>query len=222
MGLSRGAQRARNRKKDKARVGKGKLPAPEKRVDITATELARAEGLIWFVLITKPRNEFHAEDLINAVLPFVMAFTPVERGKAKRARPKPGQNPFYPTERPAYRRYVFVGVPEDMGGLPWERLEPLSFVSNYLAGSDGRPLRIGPKAVVEIMKASANCVFKGKDHELAAAPYCRVLYPGETVQGFGALKHLVAQVKRTEGGAAIIEGSSGPLVVPFELLEKAS
>ena len=206
MGKSRGEQRAAAR-----------LRQPKRRLSITSREIELCESLIWFVLETKPQSEIRAEKVISEMMPGVFVFTPRSSRTIRKSRVRPGEHPYREIEVSAYPRYLFIGVPEVWGGLPWHSLAPVSFLTGYLSDPYGRPCRLQAEAVATVMRASNSPLFKGRDREEEEAPYCEVFYPSEMTMGVGALASFTGRITATKGGYAEFDTQTGPLKIPFEM-----
>lgn len=211
MGKNRGEQRAAAR-----------LRQPKRRLSITERETDLAHSLIWFALVTKPQREIHAEKVISEIMPGAMAFTPRSTRTIKKPRHRHGERAYREIEVSAYPRYLFIGVPEFWGGLPWHALSPVSFLTGYLADPAGNPIRLRGVDVAQVMRASQSPLFKGRDREEEEAPFCEVLYPGELAMGLGALSSVSGHIVATGKGYAEFDTQSGPLKIPFEMLERCA
>ena len=211
MGKSRGEQRAAAR-----------LRQPKRRLSITEREVELCESLIWFALVTKPQSEIRAEKVISDMLDGVFAFTPRIKHRIKKPRHRPGQSAYRDLEVSAYPRYLFIGVPEAWGGLPWHALAPVSFLTGYLADPAGKPVRLRGVDVAQVMRSSQSPLFKGRDREEEDAPFCEVLYPGEMAMGLGALSSVSGQIVATQGGYAEFDAPTGAFKIPFDMLDRCA
>lgn len=213
MAKSRGQQRAAQR------AAKARLKQPKRRLAITDREIELSRSLMWFVLMTKPQSEIRAEKVVSDMMPGVFAFTPRLRQNRRMGRVRPGESRYREVEVSAFPRYLFIGVPEVWGGLPWHSLAPVSFLTGYIADQQGNPYLLHSEAVAKVMQEHPTQLFKGRDREEEDAPFCEVLYPCEDVMGLGVLSAFRGRITTTQDGFAVFDTQTGPLKIPFEMLQ---
>ena len=203
------------------RKAQARLHRPASR-RLTKAEEARAEALIWFVLLTKPQREAHAQHALQSR--GFTTFSPMEWRWRKAHRTAKNRNPVR-HDVPAYPKYVFLGVPDAWRGLPWHMVEDITFIRGYLADSAWRPIRLNGSDVAKVMRASQTPLFEAKPEIEPEAPEV-VILPGEFVRVTdGPLVGVEFIAERMEGHEVVVravEGEGRTIRVPVEILGRAA
>lgn len=188
------------------------------RAEVTEVEGQAARERDWFVLLTKPQRELVTAQVLDDR--GLTAFCPVET--RERRVFKRGRWERRPYKKPAYAKYVFLGVPQEWG-LPWFEISDITFITGFLAMESERPVRLDADSVIDVMLASQTPLFetlKGEDW----TPQGPCFDPGEWVQAHrGIMTGLSFEYMGREGLYAILrgEGAVSTVKVPLSDLERA-
>lgn len=233
------------------RKAQARLHRPGRR-PLTRKELGRAASLTWFVLLTKPQREEHAEEALKRR--GFTAFSPQE-WRWRKAHRFAKQKGLVKHDVPAYPKYVFLGIDPinnrctacgagqggscrdrhgraidgfhaERHGLPWDQIEDITFIRGFIAEPvTYRPIRLDGGDIAKVMRASQTPLFEKKqDAEPAFAEV--VFAAGEQVRiTEGPLFGVPLLFERREGAEAVVrcvDGAGREMRVPYPILGRAA
>jgi len=187
---------------------------------LTTTEIDNAKGYTWHALIVPPQREFVVQRILDRR--GLVTFVPAEWRWRKISRYRKGKTR---VDRPAYPKYVFLGVPAGCG-IPWMTLIDIHLVRGFMGrASDGMPQVFSSTDIAQIMSAAMTPLFSEPDWN-AYMETGHEFNPGDIASvGDGPLEGLEIMVDRIEGPNAVCVmeflGKTGEQSIPLTHLRAA-